>query len=162
MLDFEVQRFSRRCCRTDRVLHPGEAFYSVLIAEGAEVHRHDFCEEAWEGPPDDAIGWWKSSVADADSKKMHWAPNDVILHFFEQLEGQESKQDMRYVLALLMIRRRIVRLEDTEHDEQGREVFVLFCPRNEREYRSAVVAPTDARIQEIQNELAKLLFADKS
>lgn len=161
MLDFEVQRFTRRCCKTDRQLEPGDLVYSVLVVENAEVIRQDFSEEAWSGPPEGAIGWWKSRVPDLHATRMHWAPNDVIVHYFEQLEACDEKADMRYVLALLMIRRRIVRLEETETDEQG-EIFVLYCPRNEREYRVRVVVPSEPRVAEIQNELAGLLFADKS
>lgn len=162
MLDFEVQRFTRRCYQTNRQLEPGDVFYSVLVAEGAKVVRRDFSEQAWEGPLEGAIGWWKSQVPDAQATKMHWAPNDVILHYFEQLEDNAEKADTRYVLALLMIRRRIVRLEDTDiHGEHG-EVFVLYCPRNEREYRVPVVVPPEPRIGEIQDELAELLFGNKS
>ena len=42
-------------------------------------------------------------------------------------------------------------------------MFVLYCPRNEREYRVAVTSP-DARsgLEEIQNQLAELLFAGQS
>jgi hypothetical protein len=160
MLDFEVQRCTRRCAKTDRELNPGETFYSVLAAEGAEVVRRDFCEAAWEGPPEGAVGWWKSQMPELNAKKMHWAPNDVMLHYFEQLEGQADKQDVRYVLALLMIRRRVVRLEDTETDDTGRELLVLYCPRNENEYKTAVVMPNDQRAAEIQEELAQLLFAN--
>jgi hypothetical protein len=162
MLDFDVQRFTRRCAQSDRELQPGEEFYSVLVAEGASVIRRDYCSEAWEGPPPGAIGFWKSQVPDVHSRKMHWAPNDVILHYFEQLESEPEKADMRYVLALLMIRRRIVRLEDSETDDQGQEYDVLYCPRNEREYRVVVVTPTEPRIGQIQNELAELLFADSA
>ena len=162
MLDFDVQRFTRRCAQTERELQPGEVFYSVLVAEGSSVVRRDYAADTWEGPPSGAIGVWKSHVPDAHSKKMHWAPNDVILHYFEQLATEPEKADMRYVLALLMIRRRIVRLEESEADEQGQEHYVLYCPRNEREYRVAVVAPTEPRIGEIQNELAELLFADSA
>jgi len=161
MLDFEVQRFTRRCCKSDRPFEPGEAVYSALVAKGADVIRQDFSEEAWSGPPEGTIGWWKSTVPDIHATKMHWAPNDVILHYFEQLEGSADKSDMRYVLALLMIRRRIVRLEETETDDAGSEVFVLYCPRNEREYRVEVVDPPGPRIGEIQDELAELLFANK-
>ncbi len=160
MLDFEIQRCTRRCAKTDRELHPGETFYSVLAAEGAVVVRRDFCDEAWEGPPEGAIGWWKSQMPEPNARKFHWAPNDVMLHYFEQLEGQADKQDVRYVLALLMIRRRVVRLEDTETDDTGREVLVLYCPRNENEYKTAVVMPDDQRAAEIQEELAQLLFAN--
>lgn len=160
MLDFEVQRCTRRCAATDRELQPGETFYSVLRAEGAEVVRSDYCEDAWQGPPEDALGWWKSQMPTPTTKKMHWAPNDVMLHYFEQLENQPDKQDARYVLTLLMIRRRVVQLEDTEKDDAGGETLVVYCPRNENEYRVSVVPPTQERVNEIQEELAKLLSAD--
>ncbi len=160
MLDFEVQRCTRRCAKTDRELKPGETFFSVLTAASGAVVRADYSAETWEGPPEGAVGWWKSQMPDPSAKKLHWAPNDVMLHYFEQLDGHDDKVDVRYVLALLLIRRRIVRLEETEKDEQGREVLVLHCPRNENEYRVPVVMPDDQRAHEIQAELAQLLFAD--
>ncbi len=95
--------------QTDRELQPGDVFYSVLVAEGAAVVRRDYLADTWEGPPPNAIGIWKSQVPDVHNKKMHWAPNDVILHYFEQLASEPDKADIRYVLALLMVRRRIVR-----------------------------------------------------
>jgi len=160
MLDFDVQRSTRRCAKTDRELKPGEMFYSVLLPKGGDVVRSDFCEEAWEGPPAEAVGWWKSQLPKPNSQKMHWAPNDVMLFYFEQLEQQPEKADVRYVLALLLVRRRIVRLEETETDESGREVMVLFCPRNENQYRVVTANPDKERIVTIQQELAQLLLAD--
>ena len=160
MLDFEVQRSSRRCAKTEREFAPGEAFYSVLMRDGAEIVRQDFCEQAWEGPPEESLGWWKTSMPTPDARKMHWAPNDVILHYFEQLEGREDKEDVRYVLALLMLRRKIARLQQAETDEHGREVLVMFCPRNENEYRAAVTPPSAERIEAVQAELGHLLFGD--
>lgn len=160
MLDFEIQRCTRKCFATERDLRPGEAFHSVLVQQGAEVVRRDYSEEAWTGPPEGALGSWKSHMPGAGNKKLHWAPNDVMLHYFEQLAETPEKADVRYVLALLMIRRRVVRQEAVETDEQGREVVVLFCPKNEQEYRAVVVMPPAERVQEIQNELAQLLYAD--
>ena len=94
------------------------------------------------------------------SHKLHWAPNDVMLHYFEQLEGQPDQVDARYVLALLMVRRRVLRIEATEADEQGQETLVLYCARNEAEYRVAAAMPSDERAVEIQNELSRLLQSD--
>jgi hypothetical protein len=160
MLDFDVQRCSRRCAKTDREFQPGETFFSVLVSQGAEVVRYDYCQEAWEAPPENAIGWWKSQLPESNARRANWAPNDVMLEFFQQLEVQPQRLDFRYVLALLMIRRRIVRVEDTEVDDSGREVLVLFCPRNETEYRVPVVMPDAPRAKQIQDELAELLYAD--
>ena len=159
MIDFEVQRCTRHCAASGRELRPGEVFYSTLTAEGAQVVRRDYASEAWQGPPEGVLGWWKSQMSDPAAKKVHYAPNEVMLDLLEALETQAEKQDMRYVLALLLIRRRVVRLEETERDEQGHETLVLYCPRRETTYRVAVAAPTDARTQEIQTELAGLLFA---
>jgi len=159
-MDYEIQRCTRHCSVTERDLAPGEHFYSALVSDGAELLRLDYSIDAWRGPPQNAVGWWKSRMPVANEKRMRWAPNDVMLELFEQLQEQRDKQDMRYVLALLLVRRRVMRLEEKESDENGAEVLVLYCPRRETTYKVPERAPEDSRIDEIQEELARLLFAD--
>ena len=156
-MDYEVQRCTRHCAKSGRELAPGESFYSMLVVEGAALQRYDYSVDAWEGPPEEAVGWWKSQMPDSSTKKKHWAPNDVLLQFFDELAEQPDKQDMRYVLALLMVRRRVMRLEEHEEDEQGREVLVLYCPRRDTTYKIPAITPHQSRIDEIQEELARLL-----
>ena len=156
-MDYEVQRCSRRCAESGRELAPGETFYSVLVAEGAELQRYDYSVEMWKGPPQDAVGWWKSQIPDRGAACKHWAPNDVMLQFFDELAEQPQKQDMRYVLGLLLARRRVLRLEESQADAEGREVMVLYCPRRETTYQVPAVVPEPSRIEEIQEELARLL-----
>ena len=158
-MDYEIKRCTRRCAVTDKELGPGEEFYTALIQEGAELLRRDYAVDAWGGPPEATVGWWKSRMPDPKAKRVGWAPNDVMLEFFEQLENQPDKSDMRFLLALLLVRRRVMRQEDSEKDDQGREVLVLYCPRREATYKVPAVAPDDARIKEVQDELAQLLFA---
>ena len=132
MMDYEVQHSARRCSTTGREFAPGETYYSVLVAEGAELKRYDYAADAWQGPPEEAIGWWKSQVPDRTAGKKHWAPNDVMLDFWDKLADQPDKQDMRYVLTLLLVRRRVFRLEEEKSDERGRAVAggVLSPPRS--------------------------------
>ena len=160
MLDFEVQRCTRRCAETDRELQPGELFYSQLIQDGAEIVRRDYCAEAWTQPDESAVGWWKARMPQPNSQKLKWAPNDVLLHYFTQLETQPDEAATRYVLALLMVRRRLLRLEETQLDDAGNEVLVVYCQRNETEYAVPVAPPSRERATEIQEQLAKMLFAD--
>jgi len=161
MIDYEIQRATRRCAQTGRELQPGDTFYSTLSYEGPSVVRRDYSAEAWQGPPEGVVAWWKSQVPARDNlKKVHWAPNDVMLDLLESLESESDKQDLRYVLALLLIRRRVVRLEAVEQDPSGREVSLLYCPRREAHYRVPTCMPTEERTSEIQNELARLLVAE--
>lgn len=157
MIDFEIHRSRRVCCATERELQPGEAFYSVLVASGGEVVRNDYCIDAWTEPPTDCIGWWRTEVPSPSSRKMHWAPRDVMLHYFEQLEDDEAKADTRYVLALLMVRKRILRLEHADEGDEEQDVLMVSCPKNDHEYRVQIVLPDRARAEEIEEELGKLL-----
>ena len=96
----------------------------------------------------------------ATSKKIGWAPNDVMLEFFQELADKPEKKDLRYVLTLLLIRRRVMRLEETDQEQEGHEQLVVYCSRQEEIYRVPVVQPNPTRTQEIQDELADLLLAN--
>ena len=159
-MDYEIQRCTRHCAMTGRELLPGEAFYSTLAAEGAQLVRRDYSTEAWTGPPEGIVGWWKSQMPDPRARRAQMAPNDVILELFDQLADQPDKQDMRYVLALLLVRRRVMRQEEVQRDDAGRETMIAYCPRRETTYEIPAVAPPPERIEEIQRELATLLFAE--
>lgn len=154
-MEYEIQACTRRCAATGRELSPGEEYYSALVSEGEGWRRLDFAAEAWHGPPPEAVGWWKSQRPDA--RRARWAPNDVLLEFFDRLEGQAESQDLRYVLALFLVRRRVMRLEETQTDERGQEVLVLYCPRRESTHHVPAVMPDEARANQIQDELARLL-----
>jgi len=162
MIDYEVQRCTRRCAATDRELKDGEVCYSVLMAEGAAVVRRDYAAEAWPGPPEDCLGWWKSTVVDPHAGRLSWAPSDIMLSYFERLLADPSAEDARYVLALLLVRRRVLRVEGHDNDTNGRETLVLYCSRNEAEYRVAEVMPSPERAAAIQQQLAELLQTDGS
>lgn len=160
MLDFEIKNCSRHCAATGRELQPGEEYFAVLRKSGADVLREDYAVDQWNGPPADCLGWWKSKLPLAtNAGKPQWAPNDVMLQLFEQLGEQPLQSDMRYVLSLLLIRRRLLKLEESVRDAQGIEQLTLYCPRNETQYQIPAILPDDARVTEIQNELAKLLFS---
>ena len=120
-----------------REFAPGEWYYSAVIAEGDELKRFDYAAEVWQGPPENAVGWWKSQVPDKTSRRKHWAPNDVMLNFFDELAASPDKQDMRYVLTLLLVRRRVFRLEEEERDAEGREGADRLLPPPRRDVHRA-------------------------
>ncbi len=157
-MDYEIQRFTRRCAVSGRELKSGEVYYSALMPDGATVARRDFAAEVWTGPPDEALGWWKAEVPPPDTSKPQWAPNDAMLELFDTLADQLDAGDMRYVLTLLLVRRRVLRLEDTEKNDRGDETMLVFCPRRQAEYRVPVVMPTPERAAAIQELFAKVML----
>jgi hypothetical protein len=165
LLDFEIQRCTRRCAVTDRTMEPGEVCYSMLEVQGADIVRKDFSTAAWTGPPVDAFGWWKSRIPESNAKRIKLAPNDVLVELFEQLADRPGSEDMRYVLALLLVRRRVFRLEAPEMHigkpsaAAAVETVTLLCPKRGTTYEVLVVTPSGERIDEIQQQLSELLVA---
>jgi hypothetical protein len=80
-----------------------------------------------------------------------------MLHFFDELQHQPDKQDVHYVLALLLVRRRVMRIEESEVEAGGREVMVLYCPRRDATYRIPAAVPEPSRVEQIEQELGQLL-----
>ena len=164
LLDFEVQRCTRRCATSGRKLDPGETFYSVLQVDGAQVVRTDYAVDVWQDPPEEAFAWWKSCIPSSDSSTPKLAPNEVLLELFDQLGQQPDATDMRYILALLLIRRRLLRHDDEVcgSGEDGSRNLMLYCPSREETYQVPEVDLDETRIGRIQAELSELLYADTS
>jgi hypothetical protein len=162
-MDFEVERPSKVCAASGRELAPGETFYSVLVRTTEGLKRMDYSVEAWTSPPADAVASWKSQVPIETHRKPRMAPNDVLLELFDELAHTPESAELRYVLALLMIRRRLFKLEETiAADKKAgvEETLVLHCARRDETYRVPVLMPDERRMNELQAQLQTLLFAD--
>ena len=160
MQDYQdVQRCTRRCAATDRELAAGETYYSVLQVQGAQVQRLDYCEQGWQGPPENALGWWKAALPAPNHQAVQWAPDQVVLQYFEQLADHPQQADQRYVLALLLVRRRILRLDRQEKNTAGQTVLCLVHPDADQEYHVLEVEPEAERLAAIQASLQQLLFS---
>lgn len=157
MTEYDVQRCTRLCSVSGRELRPGETIYSALVEEGTAVVRRDFAREAWSGPPAGTIGWWKATVGDPQAGRMTWAPSEVMLDFFQRLADDPGAEDARYLMALLLVRRRILRQEEIQQDAAGRTVLVLYAPRTQTQYHVVEALPTPERAAAIQQQLAELL-----
>ncbi|MEC9094111.1 MAG: hypothetical protein VX438_15490 [Planctomycetota bacterium] len=160
-MNFEFKRRSKICSKTDRELGPGEKYFSILFEQDGEVVRNEIAEVAWEGAPENCISWWQSRIPERDPNKFFWAPNDVGIDSFESFLNDEAKQVERFVLALLLIQKRIFKLVDTEKGEDGGETIYLSCNRRGSNYEVAVCHPESEEIDSIQDDLVELLFSDE-
>lgn len=159
LLDYQVDPSSRQCCQTGRRLAPGERYFSVLVAEGPRVVRRDYSREAWQGAEDSWLGWWEATVPDRSGSTRRPAPDEVLLNLLAHLADEPQETAFRYLLALLLVRRRIVRLAETTRDEQGREQIELICPARGEQYTVVVADPEASQVELLQQRLSDLLDA---
>src|SRR4051812_1656571 len=114
-MDYQIEPNSRRCAITGRELQPGERFYSVLLEEDRQLVRKDYSTEAWQGPPAGVVSFWTGHVLAGTEKAKPRFDDDLLEDCFQRLEGQAepSRVNFRYVVALLLMRRRRFRFENS-------------------------------------------------
>jgi hypothetical protein len=155
-MDYQLHRPARKCAATGRELADGETVYSTLVDEGGQLVRQDFAAEAWSGPPPGALGWWKARIATRESKAHHMAPRETLVELFQSLANDPAQQELRYVLTLLLLRRRVLRLEESAEGAPAGTMTVYSHDLDETfEVREAM--PDEARAAEIEQRLAALL-----
>ncbi len=158
MLDYQIQANSRRCWVTGRELLPGETFYSVLLDEGGRFARREYSREAWQGPPPGAFGFWAGRVPAREQDRRPPVDDDMLLDCFARLDGQAepARVNFRYVLALLLMRRRKLKFEDARA-EGGREVLRLRCSQTKTVHEVVNPALSDAETEAVQEEVFRVL-----
>ena len=159
MLNFDFQRSSRRCAVSGREFDVGEKYFSVLLDDEGELVRQDVATDKWDGPPENCIGWWQSRVPDLAKGKVYWAPRDVLISFFEKLVEQGRDPDKTYIMAILLIQKRYLKLLDTTPSETG-ESMQLINQSSRTNYEVGVCDVDAERANEIQTEFAEKLFTD--
>jgi hypothetical protein len=158
MLDYQIQPNTRRCAASGRELRPGERYFSTLLDEGGKFVRKDFAAEAWQGPPDGAFGFWAGRIPQPNAKRRPPIDDELLLDCFGRLEGQEEpgRVSFRYVLALLLMRRRRFRFEEAK-EEAGREVLCLRCTRTGARHEVVNPGLSDEELTAVQDDVFQAL-----
>jgi hypothetical protein len=158
MTDYQIETNTRRCAASGRDLQAGERVFSVLLDEGGKFVRKDFGQEAWQGPPPQAFSFWAGRVPAAQEARRRRIDDDLLLECFRRLEGQAApdRVSFRYVLALLLLRRKRLKFEEVRTDGDG-EVLCLRCAASHalHEVRNPLLAHEE--MESVQAEVFKLL-----
>lgn len=179
--EYKINRTTRRCSVGDRPLEPGEVYYSVVFESDEDFKRIDIAGDAWKGPPDDAIGWWKNRVPKAEEKKREVAPPEVLIELLRSMADQPAAAESRFLLALLLLRKRHLKTieptatgspigapEQDPRDDGGgdapkpvsRETMMLMSNLDQSTMEVEVVAIGPSEAGKLQDELIDLIYRD--
>lgn len=160
MQEFSIQRSSRKCHKGDRPFEPGERYYSAVLERGRELVRQDFSREHWQGPSENTVGWWVSQMPAKRTGKLTLAPTLVLLDALEKLCEQPEDSDLAYLLAVLLIRRRLLTEQQIEPTEDDPNHLHLNHSSNGREFLVPVSIPTPDRVETLHQKLIELLYCE--
>ena len=137
--EWEIKGRALTCTQTQKPFEEGEFFYTLLFREKDGFRREDLCEEAWAARNDNIqpFSFWRSKFEPAPPPPPETIKKDDAEDLLRDLISRDdpSQISARYVLALMLERKRVLRPMESsdenilvyEHISSG-EVFMIPNP----------------------------------
>lgn len=162
--DFEISRATGKCAATGREFQENEFYHAVLFESAEGFERRDYALEAWEGPPDNCVCHWKARVPPKQKKPATiTVDSSILINLFCRLEDESSemRQKFRFVLALLLMRKRLIRFEQAVRGAGG-EYWQVRLVQDQSIQQVLNPHLTEAEIERLSKQLTAILSGDVS
>ena len=155
-IEWKVRRRDGRCTTCSAEFPEGSRHASVLSVRGDEVGREDLCITCFDARARASdLFWWFTRRSKA---KAGLVLDLVTLEqLFLQLEGrgERSVRELRYLVALLLMRKRRLKLDRVTRGPEG-EAMVCRRPRRKEAFTVFVFDFTPERMNELRAKLVGL------
>jgi hypothetical protein len=167
---FELGRRMEHCGLSGSLLRPGDHVVTALFEkEGDEgLERRDYLATAWDdGPrPQGVFAFWRGVVPDPSVKQRTLIDSESVMSIFESLADDDhpKRQLFRYLLALVLVRKRLLSVVDSRPGDNGRGSVMLVRLRGAAPESGAieVIDPgvDQASVAEATEQLEAVLRSD--
>ncbi len=157
MLDWKFRRRQGTCGTCEKAFDEGERHASLLEIVGEELHRDDACLACWQGRTgrEDLFFWFTRHRA---GKRGFQLDMGTLEQLFLRLEGRAEVRlrELRYLLALLLLRKRRLKIDRILRAADG-EAMLVHRPRRKESLRVHVFDFPPERMEVLRKDLMQLL-----
>ena len=158
---WSIARRQGSCSDTGRAFADGERHASILGVHEGALQRTDVCIDAWKvrqaritagDEPEPLFLWFTRH--EEERKKTVQLDLESLDRLFVELEGRQELQvrELRYVLCLLLMRKRRAKVEKVLREGED-ESFVVKRPREEQRYKVYVYDFEPERLDQVRAQL---------
>lgn len=136
--EWHLSRRSDHCALCNTALAAGSTYHAYLYEQGDNYERRDYCTTCQ--PPADppSVGFWRARrpVAGQTNHHSYAFDREAVFAFFQAIGDADTaqKRQFRFVLALLLWRKKVLKLVETLPVADG-EVWRFVAPHVQEEYR---------------------------
>jgi hypothetical protein len=161
MDEWTINKPLGQCHGTGVKIEPGQEYFGALVKTEEGLQRRDFCADYWESEKPDVFCYWKTKLPHPDQRKQLFVDDQMLMAFFERLEKERDpeKVNFRFVLALVLMRKRMLKYEDTVIDD-GREIWRLRIVGDKQV--AQVVNPhlDEEQVEQLSSQIGEILQTD--
>lgn len=161
---YPIGKASGTCAASGAVIAPGEAYMATLCEgeTGNDLVRLDYAMSQWESGvrPERLFCFWRSVMHAAEDQRL-LVDDDALASLFHRLEGEQDpkRQAYRFVISLILIRKRILRVVRSSGPAPARIWHVRMKGDDEHAPLIEVHDPdlTEAHVREVAEQLGEIL-----
>ncbi|MCW8131634.1 MAG: hypothetical protein KIS92_14910 [Planctomycetota bacterium] len=160
--DWRIAKSNLQCKACETRFKVGDTYYSLLRDQGNEFERNDFCPACFqEHAAAGVYSFWKTTVPEEEEEAKPKAVLDVasVLEFFRRLAAESDPQRVafRYVLALMLTRKKVLRLKGGDRNAQGADVLLFSEGRGGETHEVVQPDLNESEVAVVSAELGRLL-----
>ncbi len=161
-----VSRPTGVCASTGESLAMNEPAMATLCEREDDegFDRLDFSVEAWEqgDRPERLFSHWRYIVSDTDKKEKIGIDDAVLTDLFERLadDARPQRVAFRYILALVLLRKRKLKLVGREDAQDGEIWLLQFRGADGEPSRVNNPGIAEEEIQDLSEQLGEILQGD--
>jgi hypothetical protein len=170
--EYNITRTAGRCAACQNELQPQQEFAATVreaVADDGEEQlvREDYCLACWEPLREKAsadrsvLGIWQAHVPTPKEKKKTFVDDDVLVSFFERLDGADepAKVQFRFVLALILMRKKMLVYDGLEPG-QGDQPWLMHFRGSGKKCKVVDPHMDEDKIAEVSGRLGDVLEGD--
>ena len=157
---YEVARTGGKCAVSGRVIEPKEKYFALLRETPAGFERLDISAEHWEAfDKSNHLGYWQTVMPLHEQKKKVFVDDDVLCGLFERLAdtAEPSKLNFRFVLGLILMRKRLLVYENSRTNDAGQEVWSMRFKGKEELLDMINPRLDEQQVKDVSTQLGEIL-----
>ena len=155
MADWKISSRTADCSACGRTFDEGERHVSSLAIRGEELLRADACEVCFQPQVGGGeLFYWFTRTRRGAKRGLEF-DLPTLEQLFLHLEGRAEQRvrELRYVLCLILMRKRRLKLQRVERGADG-EAMIVRRPRREEGWKVFVFDFSAERLAGLQTELS--------
>ena len=156
---YEFARPLGQCNVSHRAIAPGEKFMAALRETAGGFERIDVSTECWQTfDRANLLAFWQAVMPRAEHRKKLFVDDSVLCDLFERLSEvtEPAKINFRFVLALILMRKRFV-ICDSTRQENGREIWTVRLKGRDAALELVNPKLDEQQMQEVSQQLGQIL-----
>jgi len=156
---YDVARPAGRCVVCGQQILPDQKFMAALQETPQGFQRADVSLECWPRfDRKDVIGFWQTVMPRPEQKKRLFVDDSVLCELFERLGSvtEPAKLNFRFVLGLILMRKRLLIYESTR-SEEGRDIWSVRMKGQETLLDLLDPKLNEEQMKEVSQQLGQIL-----